>query len=146
MVLSTTLGAMRSSCAGSDADGRLLEPVLLPARGSLVAVPALVAAPLTFVVLLAGRWARKIFGLFPAIARFRRERNERWYYTLMMSTGLTFGTTLRAVRFTHGIVTRGAVLAPRRGRHRSAVIPTMIANAFFLPRHLSLKPEADPYS
>ena len=42
--------------------------------------------------LFAAKVVAKIFGLSPVIGRFRRERKERWYYTLMMSTGLTFGT------------------------------------------------------
>ena len=36
------------------------------------------------------RWRQHIFGLYPFISFFRQDRNERWYYTLMMSTGLTF--------------------------------------------------------
>lgn len=54
----------------------------------------------------------------------------------MMSTGLTFGTISAIYSFSHGIVTReqysflvAAVIA-------SAVIPTMIANAVFFPKHL----------
>ena len=33
-----------------------------------------------------------MFGLFPVIGMFREDGKERWYYTLLMSTGLTFGT------------------------------------------------------
>lgn len=54
----------------------------------------------------------------------------------MMSTGLTFGTISAIYGFSHGIVTKEqysflviAVIA-------SAVIPTVIANLAFLPRHL----------
>lgn len=102
----------------------------------LVSVPALVSAPLVFLLLLGGKVASKIFGLYPVIAGFRRERNERWYYTLMMSTGLTFGTISALYGLTHNIVTReqysflvGVVIA-------SAVVPTLIAGFAFLPRHL----------
>ena len=61
--------------------------------------------------------------------------NERWYYTLLMSTGLTFGTISALYGLAHGIVTQeqysflvSAVIA-------SAVVPTAIAG-FFLPTHL----------
>lgn len=47
-----------------------------------------------------------LFGLFPVVARFREERNERWYSTLMMSTGLTFGTISALFGLSHGIVSR----------------------------------------
>ena len=67
---------------------------------------------------------------------FKYERNEGLDYTLMMSTGLTFGTISALFGLSHMIITQtqysflvGAVIA-------SAVIPTLIANAFFLPRHL----------
>src|SRR3989338_7636199 len=104
--------------------------------GSLVSVPALIAAPVIFLVLLGGKVASKIFGLYPVISRFRRDISERWFYTLMMSTGLTFGTISALYGLSHGIVTQeqysflvAAVIA-------SAVIPTMIANFAFLPKHL----------
>jgi inner membrane protein involved in colicin E2 resistance len=54
----------------------------------------------------------------------------------MMSTGLTFGTISALFGLNHQIITQaqysflvGAVIA-------SAVLPTLIANTFFLPRHL----------
>jgi len=113
-----------------------LTPFYFLRAGSLVSVPALIAAPVLFLILLSGKVASKIFGLYPVISRFRQEHSERWFYTLMMSTGLTFGTISALYGFSHGIVTReqysflvAAVIA-------SAVIPTMIANAVFLPKHL----------
>jgi glutathione-regulated potassium-efflux system ancillary protein KefC len=84
----------------------LLTPFYFIRAGSLVALPVLVGAPLVFVLLLGGKVASKIFGLFPVVARFRAERNERWYYTLLMSTGLTFGTISALYGLTNGIVTR----------------------------------------
>jgi glutathione-regulated potassium-efflux system ancillary protein KefC len=44
----------------------------------------------------------KIFGLYPIIGTFRDERKERWCYTLMMSTGLIFGTISALFSLTHG--------------------------------------------
>jgi len=109
--------------------------------GTLVSLPAIVTAPFIFVGLLAAKAASKIFGLYPFIARFRGEKNERWYYTLLMSTGLTFGTISALYGLTHGIVTQeqysflvAAVIA-------SAVGPTVIAGKFFLPKHLLPAPE-----
>jgi Kef-type K+ transport system membrane component KefB len=87
-------------------------------------------------MLLGGKVISKIFGLYPVVGMYRKEKNERWYYTLMMSTGLTFGTISAMFGLAHRIVTReqysflvAAVIA-------SAVVPTMIANFVFLPRHL----------
>lgn len=121
-----------------------LTPFYFLRAGSLVTLPALAAAPLVFLALFGAKSAAKIFGLYPFVAIFCKERNERWYYTLMMSTGLTFGTISALYGFTHGIVTQqqysflvAAVIA-------SAVIPTLIANAAFLPRHLLWQPQAVP--
>lgn len=119
-----------------------LTPFYFLRAGSLVSASALMSAPLVFLALFAGKVASKIFGLFPIIGIFRRDGKERWYYTLLMSTGLTFGTISALFGLTHNIVTMeqysflvAAVIA-------SAVIPTMIANAVFLPRHLLEAPVA----
>jgi Kef-type K+ transport system membrane component KefB len=114
----------------------LLTPFYFLRAGSLVRIPALFAAPLVFVLLLGGKVLSKIFGLFPVIARFRKDRNERWYYTLIMSTGLTFGTISALFGLSHGIVTEGQYSHLVAVVIGSAVIPTLIANAAFVPQHL----------
>ena len=48
-----------------------LTPFYFLRAGSLVSVPALITAPIIFLVLLAGKVASKIFGLYPVISRFR---------------------------------------------------------------------------
>jgi len=118
-----------------------LTPFYFLRAGTLVSLPALLAAPLVFVALLMGKVASKIFGLYPFISAFRKDHNERWYYTLMMSTGLTFGTISSLYGLAHGLVTQeqysflvAAVIA-------SAVVPTLIAGLAFVPTHLL--PKAD---
>jgi glutathione-regulated potassium-efflux system ancillary protein KefC len=113
-----------------------LTPFYFLRAGTFVSVPALVAAPLVFVALLSGKVASKIFGLLPVISRFRRERNERWYYTLLMSTGLTFGSISALYGLSHGIVTQGQYSFLVATVIASAVVPTVIAGIAFLPRHL----------
>ncbi|HKO31047.1 MAG TPA: cation:proton antiporter, partial [Nitrospiraceae bacterium] len=110
-----------------------LTPFYFLRAGTLVSLPALFAAPLVFLALLMGKVASKIFGLYPFISLFRRDRSERWYYTLLMSTGLTFGTISSLYGLAHGLVTQeqysflvAAVIA-------SAVVPTLIAGLFFVP-------------
>lgn len=113
-----------------------LTPFYFIRAGTLVSLPALLAAPVVFIVLLAGKVVSKIWGLYPFVSLFRQERNERWYYTLMMSTGLTFGTIASLYGLAHGLVTKeqysflvAAVIA-------SAVVPTVIAGLAFVPTHL----------
>jgi Kef-type K+ transport system membrane component KefB len=118
-----------------------LTPFYFLRAGTLVSLPALLAAPLIFIALLLGKVASKIFGLYPFISAFRQDRNERWYYTLLMSTGLTFGTISSLYGLAHGLVTQeqysflvAAVIA-------SAVVPTLIAGIAFVPVHLLTKAE-----
>lgn len=114
----------------------LLTPFYFIRAGTLVSLSALIAAPLVFLGLLAAKVLSKIFGLYPFIGLFRRERNERWYYTLMMSTGLTFGTISAMFGFSHGIITQGQYSFLVAVVIASAVIPTLIAGFAFLPKHL----------
>jgi glutathione-regulated potassium-efflux system ancillary protein KefC len=120
-----------------------LTPLYFLRAGALVSIPALVAAPVIFIVLFAGKVVSKIFGLYPVIRNFRDDKKEKWYYTLLMSTGLTFGTISALFGLSHNIISQaqysyivGVVIA-------SAVIPTLIANKFFLPEHLLEKPILD---
>ena len=83
-----------------------LTPFFFIRAGSLVSLPAILGAPLVFVLLLGGKVLTKIIGLYPAIIPFRKDRNERWYYTLMMSTGLTFGTISALYGLSHNLVSR----------------------------------------
>ncbi len=113
-----------------------LTPFYFIRVGTLVSLPAVTAAPLVFILLLSGKVLTKVFGLYPAIAPFRKDKRERWYYTLMMSPGLTFGTIAAVYGHTHGIVSRGQYSFLVAVIIASAVVPTLIANAAFLPKHL----------
>ena len=113
-----------------------LTPFYFLRAGSLVSLPALASAPLVFLALFAGKSASKIFGLFPVVGAFQEDGKERWYYTLMMSTGLTFGTISALYGLTHGIITQNQYSFLVATVIASAVIPTMIATTVFVPRHL----------
>jgi len=120
-----------------------LTPFYFIRAGSLVSLLALVSAPLVFLALLLSKVASKIFGLFPVVSRFRQERHERWYYTLLMSTGLTFGTISALYGYSHGIIDAGQYSFLVAVVIASAVVPTLIAGYAFLPKHLlpEVKPE-----
>jgi len=66
------------------------------------------------------------------------------YTTLLMSTGLTFGTISSLFGLSHGIIDQGQYSALVAAVIGSAVIPTIIANAFYLPHHLLPKKEEAP--
>jgi len=120
-----------------------LTPLYFLRAGALMSLPALIAAPFVFIILFITKIVFKVFGLYPVIRRFKKHKDEKWYYTLLMSTGLTFGTISALYGLTNNIITQdqysfivGAVIA-------SAVIPTLIANKFFLPEHLLSEPVID---
>jgi len=119
-----------------------LTPFYFIRAGSLVSLPALVAAPVAFVVLLLGKMVTKVVGVYPVTRAAGSPRQEGVYTTLLMSTGLTFGTISALFGLSHGIVDRGQYSALVAAVIGSAVVPTMIANAFFLPRHLLPRDQA----
>ena len=113
-----------------------LTPFYFLRAGTLVVVGELVRALPVFGLLFGAQVASKIFGLFPFIGAFRTKRDERWYYTLLMSTGLTFGTISALYGLSHGIITQAQYSLLVAAVIASAVIPTLIAGLFFLPKHL----------
>jgi Kef-type K+ transport system membrane component KefB len=114
----------------------LLTPFYFIRAGSFVSVPALIAAPMAFVLLFLAKMISKMVGLFPAVRRYDYVGREGWYYTLMMSTGLTFGTISALFGLNHGIISQAQYSYLVATVIGSAVVPTMIANAFFMPAHL----------
>lgn len=117
----------------------LLTPFYFIRAGSLVSLPALLAAPAAFLVLLGAKMITKIAGVYPVTRAYGSPRQEGMYTTLLMSTGLTFGTISALFGLSHQLIDQAQYSALVAAVIGSAVVPTLIANAFFLPRHL-LKP------
>jgi glutathione-regulated potassium-efflux system ancillary protein KefC len=120
-----------------------LTPFYFIRAGSFVSVPALLGAPITLLVLFFAKMLSKIVAVLPAVRIHKYEGAAGAYYTLMMSTGLTFGTISALFGLNHKIISQaqysylvGTVIA-------SAVVPTIVANTFFLPRHLLPKKHED---
>jgi len=114
----------------------LLTPFYFIRAGSFVSVPALISAPLVFVALFFAKMLSKAVPLFPTVKIFKYQREEGLYYTLMMSTGLTFGTISSLFGLNHGIIDQAQYSFLVATVIGSAVVPTLIANGFFMPRHL----------
>jgi Kef-type K+ transport system membrane component KefB len=121
----------------------LLTPFYFIRAGSFVSVSALRAAPMVFVALFFAKMISKVVGLFPTVKAFNYQREEGLYFTLMMSTGLTFGTISALFGLNHGIIDQAQYSHLVATVIGSAVIPTMIANAWFMPRHLLSKSKVE---
>ena len=113
----------------------LLTPFYFIRAGSLVSVPALFAAPAAFLVMLTVKMATKFVGVFPVTKAYGAPKGEATYTTLLMSTGLTFGTISALFGLSHQVIDQGQYSALVAAVIGSAVIPTLIANAFFFPHH-----------
>ena len=121
---------LRTLCFG------FLTPFYFIRAGSFVSVPALVAAPGAFLVMLTVKLVTKIAGVYPVARAFGAPHKDAMYTTLLMSTGLTFGTISSLFGLSHGIITEAQYSALVAAVVGSAVVPTLIANAVYLPRHL----------
>ncbi|CCB85958.1 putative uncharacterized protein [Parachlamydia acanthamoebae UV-7] len=113
-----------------------LTPFYFIRAGSLVSLSALIAAPLAFVVLLTAKMLTKICGVYPTAKLIKYPHLESMYTTLLMSTGLTFGTISSLFGLTHGIINSEQYSYLVAAVIGSAIVPTIIANAFYLPKHL----------
>jgi Kef-type K+ transport system membrane component KefB len=114
----------------------LLTPFYFIRAGSFVSVPALITAPSVFLILLAGKMATKFVSVYPATRFFKSPGKEGMYTTLLMSTGLTFGSISALFGLNHNIIDTSQYSFLIAAVIGSAVVPTLIANAFYLPRHL----------
>ena len=121
----------------------LLTPFYFIRAGSLVSVASLVAAPMVFVVLLLVKMATKMVGVYPVTKSYGSPNKEAMYTTLLMSTGLTFGTISALFGLSHHVIDQAQYSFLVAAVVGSAVVPTLIANAFFLPHHL-LRREDEP--
>jgi Kef-type K+ transport system membrane component KefB len=121
----------------------LLTPFYFIRAGSFVSIPALIAAPGAFFCMLLVKMGTKFIGVYPVTRAFKSPNPEATYTTLLMSTGLTFGTISSLYGLSHGIIDQSQYSILVAAVIGSAVIPTLIANAFFLPRHLLPKSETD---
>ncbi|GHO77619.1 hypothetical protein KSD_53900 [Ktedonobacter sp. SOSP1-85] len=100
-------------------------------------MPPLLASVLLIVMLLALKIATKFVGVWPLTRLFRMSVREGNYTTLLMSTGLTFGSISALYGLTHGIITQTQYTILVTVVIGSALIPTMIAQAWFLPRSVA---------
>jgi Kef-type K+ transport system membrane component KefB len=114
----------------------LLTPFYFIRAGSFVSVPALIMGPIIFLILLAAKIVTKLAAVYPVTVIFKSSRKEGMYTTLLMSTGLTFGSISALFGLSHGIIDTNQYSYLIATVVASAVVPTLIANAFFLPGHL----------
>jgi Kef-type K+ transport system membrane component KefB len=114
----------------------LLTPFYFIKAGSLISLPVLVTttgAGLIAVFFLTKMLA-KIVGIRPLTGRFGLAPRVGNYTTLLMATGLTFGSIAALFGLTHGYIDRTQYTILVTVVILSAVVPTIIAQGLFRPR------------
>jgi len=120
----------------------ILTPFYFLKAGSLVEAHAVVAAFGLITIFLAIKMATKFIGILPLTRYHEFDRREGMYTTLLMSTGLTFGSISALFGLTNGIIDRGQYTILVTAVIGSAVVPTLIAQRWFQPEFKALEAEA----
>jgi Kef-type K+ transport system membrane component KefB len=112
----------------------ILTPFYFLKAGSLVTFGTLVSSAGLIVVVLALKMITKFAGILPLTRAFQFEPREGMYTTLLMSTGLTFGTISALFGLTNGIINQEQYTVLVIAVIGSAVVPTIIAQTWFMPQ------------
>jgi Kef-type K+ transport system membrane component KefB len=111
----------------------ILTPFYFLKAGSLVELGQIVQAAGLVVVLLAIKMVTKFVGILPLTRAFRFDPREGMYTTLLMSTGLTFGSISALFGLTNHIIDQRQYTVLVTAVIGSAVVPTLIAQRWFQP-------------
>jgi Kef-type K+ transport system membrane component KefB len=111
----------------------IFTPFYFIKAGLFVSLPALWSAVGIIAVLLALKMATKIIGVWPATKMFCMGTREANYTTLLMATGLTFGTISALFGLQHNIIDDKQYTILVTVVILSAFVPTLIAQKFFQP-------------
>ena len=84
-------------------------------------------------IFLVIKMATKFAGILPLTTAFRFDRREGMYTTLLMSTGLTFGSIAALFGLTNQIIDQTQYTILVTAVIGSAVVPTLIAQQWFVP-------------
>jgi Kef-type K+ transport system membrane component KefB len=111
----------------------LLTPFYFLKAGSLIEGRALVSAAGLIAAFLAMKMVTKFAGILPLTRYFKFEPREGMYTTLLMSTGLTFGSIAALFGLTNHIINPEQYTILLTAVVGSAVVPTLIAQTWFQP-------------
>jgi Kef-type K+ transport system membrane component KefB len=118
----------------------MLTPFYFLKAGSLVKLSAMWSSVVLIGIFLLIKMVTKFVGVWPSTKMFKFEKREGMYTTLLMSTGLTFGTISALFGYTNKIINQEQYTILVTVVILSAVVPTVIAQRWFQP---DLKKEED---
>ena len=119
-----------------------LTPFYFLKAGSLIEAHALLAGAGLIGLFLAMKMATKFCGILPLTRYFKFVPRDGMYTTLMMSTGLTFGSISALFGLTNHIIDQAQYTVLLTAVIGSAVVPTLIAQLWFHPHFEPLEEDA----
>jgi Kef-type K+ transport system membrane component KefB len=111
----------------------LLTPFFFLRAGTLITASTLVAGAGVIITLFFVKMVTKFLGVWPTARAFRLPKKERTYTTLLMATGLTFGSISALYGLTHHLINESQYTELVTVVILSAFVPTLIAQQFFRP-------------
>jgi Kef-type K+ transport system membrane component KefB len=117
-----------------------LTPFYFLKAGTLVSIPAALAGFAAIGAFFAVKVVAKWLGVFPAARAFGHTPKNAAYITLMMATGLTFGTISSLYGLTHHYIDQSQYTTLVTVVILTALVPTIVAQAFFHPKEF-VRPE-----
>lgn len=119
----------------------LLTPFFFLRAGLLISAGALASGAGVIGLLFVVKMATKGIGVWPVAAAFSIPRRERHYTTLLMATGLTFGSISALFGLTHNIISQTQYSELVSVVILSAFVPTLIAQRLFQPEVVDVEEE-----
>jgi Kef-type K+ transport system membrane component KefB len=119
-----------------------LTPFYFLKAGSFIEAKALIEGAGLIGLFLAVKMVTKFVGILPLTRYFDFKPREGMYTTLMMSTGLTFGSISALFGFTNHIIDQTQYTILVTAVIGSAVVPTLIAQLWFQPHFEPLEEDA----
>ena len=116
----------------------ILTPFYFLKAGSLVIAETVVTAAGLIAIFLAIKMATKFIGILPLTRYHEFDKREGMYTTLMMSTGLTFGSISALFGLSNHIINQTQYTVLVTAVIGSAVVPTLIAQTWFQPEFKEL--------
>lgn len=111
----------------------MFTPFYFIKAGLYVSLPAMWISVSVIIILLFMKIGTKIIGVWPFARAFKMRKAEANYTTLLMSTGLTFGTISALFGLNNKIIDQTQYTVLVTVVILSAIIPTLIAQKFFQP-------------
>ncbi|MBC5804861.1 MAG: potassium transporter Kef [Candidatus Eremiobacter antarcticus] len=120
----------------------MLAPFYFVKAGTFISLAQALAGIKTIAILFTIKVLAKIAGVWPTARAYHFGATDATYLTLMMATGLTFGTISSLYGLTHHLIDQAQYTALVTVVILTAIVPTLIAQKLFPPTEEVLEAES----